>query len=177
VGKADYNLLLKRNLYEKADGTLYRDAGLSDAVGNLVWAAKSTLPSSNLAQNAGDDSLSASAARQYCIGGDCSSSANHIWLGEERYIMNNSGAVRTGGSLSNTPSGVTAGLNDTPRELVYYIKSDGADGWKGQLSAADANAWNSYTLNPGGRNIDLVLLPDIGASALGRLLPAINGIK
>ena len=166
IGAADYNSLAKGNLTSNGDG--------STSIGNLVWASKSNTADS--LKDQGASALYSYDATQYCIGGNCALAANTIWLGSESYVINNSGAVQDTSSITSS-SNISNLFHNLAMETVYYVKQNNASGsgWNA-VSSSDVNTWGASTLN-NNRNIDLVVLPDIGLAAIQSLLPVINDLK
>ncbi|NLO91055.1 MAG: FecR domain-containing protein [Elusimicrobia bacterium] len=159
-----------------AGGAVLVDGSL---INGFVWAKKDQ--TSRLTSDSGTGKLYRYAADKYYIGNDTSDPAKSVWLGAEALVISNSGQLKNTTDITSSTKDPDTLARENAAETMFYVKQNQAGSGFGQVSGTDANAvtvgGNTYYLNPQGRNLDLVLIPDIGLAAVQNLLPTLDTLK
>ncbi|MBI4057185.1 MAG: FecR domain-containing protein [Elusimicrobia bacterium] len=99
------------------------------------------------------------------------------WFAQENFLINNDGQIRNISDFTNTGENPFDLLADTAGEVNMFVKRDASLGCaSGAIRCvfSDVSATDTFT---GGRNIDLVLIPDLGVAIVQRLLSTAQDIN
>ena len=114
-------------------------------------------------------------ADAYAIGNDMTgTTANQgiMWYAREDYVINNGGGIRTADSITNSAQDPFSLLKNLAAESVVYVKQSNSNDTAGIIS--DITAYDDVKNADwfGGRNIDVVIIPDLFVAGIQRMLPA-----
>jgi len=184
VGQADYNLLARGSVVSVSNtGSVQNLTGTS--ISGLAWAQKpdaeggwNTINSGSqdtrqyINWNAPDGAMYGYQATPYCVGGNCGNAANKIWMANDYYVINNDGNIRNVKSYTNDISNIPSLVANTAGQTQMYIKKDSAGTVDNSAAGDLTNTFSGISVNSARRNIDIVVIPDIGLQAVEKMLPA-----
>lgn len=156
------NTLVSGKIVGQSGGTVKDNSG--NLMYGLYWASND--PLRNYYDVSGDPKMYQYEADPFKIG----QTGTSIWLARENYVIDNGGGIRSVKDFTSSSSDPFSILKNTAGETIWYVKSDinVAQNGFNRVSTAD-----HFT----GKNIDLVVLPDLGVAAVQRMLSAINEIQ
>ncbi|MFH1619985.1 MAG: FecR family protein [bacterium] len=165
----------KRIYYTPASGYTFTDMGnlisKADTTG-LDWAkdypTTGAITDARLSIDSGDSGgpLYQYEAIPFCKLGDCTGN-NKLWFAQENFVIDNNGKIKNVGDFTNTSSDPFSILKNSAAETIWYLRKDSA-------GLPDYSASGDFGPN---KNIDLVIIPDIGVAAVQRMLPALDKIS
>jgi hypothetical protein len=159
-----------------SDGTLKYTDGSGVVGGDVVWAIK--MPVGEYWESPDNDvDFKHFEADRYHVEGVLSSGVEntdhneYFWYARENYVINNGGSIAKTDDVTNSGTDPFSVLKEHAFETVMYIKAD---------DVGDLNMVNDYlfTGQTGqNRNIDIVVIPDLGVAAIQRMLPILSALS
>lgn len=112
-------------------------------------------------------------AQPYCIGGDCAAAASRVWFAQENFALDNLGNIKTVSDVAGFSSGAASLFRDSALQVAAYVKEDDPSQPPGGFSRVSSADWSGS----GGKNLDVVIIPDAGAAIIRNMLAAAQDVK
>lgn len=107
------------------------------------------------------------------------SSNGVMWYAREDYVIGNGGGIKSASDITNSSQDPFTLLKGLAVQSIVYVKGSAADSAAALTgnAAAYGDIQQGVDHLGGGRNIDVVFIPDLMIAAVQRMLPAITNLK